>query len=105
MRNVIELCFVGEFSTAIVGSRRPAWRCACQRKQVLCSTSKSAKSTLRPAQASATAVERASVDFPTTPFWEAKRMWRAMAAAVLAEGGAHAAIAQLSAFLMTNVNH
>ena len=32
-------------------------------------------------------------------------MWRAMAAAVLAEGDAQAAIAQLSAFLMTNVNH
>src|SRR5262252_2586816 len=62
----------------MVGSRRRAWRCAYQLRQVLCSTSKSANSTLRPTPASATAVERASVDFPTPPFWEVKRMWRAM---------------------------
>src|SRR5262245_35648437 len=72
------LASLENFATSIEGVRPRAWRCACQRRHVLCSASKSASKTLRPAQASATAVERARVDFPTPPFCEVNKMWRAM---------------------------
>jgi hypothetical protein len=72
--NPIELLFLGEFRDIDARLQAARLACACQRRHVRCSTSKSANRTLRPEQASATAVDRASVDFPTPPFCEVKRM-------------------------------